>query len=605
MRESLRIGTLILAGLTLGWNPAAVAQSASADSVYRNGFIYTVDANDSTAQALAVREGRIVYVGTNEGAGTLVGPDTRVIDLQGRMMMPGLVDAHMHPLSGGLKLMSCSLQYLALTVEEFRSRIQACLDSSRDREPDGWLVVQSWFQTNMLPPGTNLSFADLDVLDTRRPILVRSSFGHTSLANSRAMELARVSAATPDPDNGIIARDSAGNPTGLFEDAAQGLISRLAPEPALAERLAAGKASLEAMNAEGITSILDASADRSDLEIYAQLQREGKLTVRTHFAVLVEPEDAPTADDAVAPVLELADEFDQGPIGVLPTITVRNAKLFMDGVITAPNFTGVMLEPYLENRGTEENPEWVSSGNRGPAPYIAADEFETLLLKLAAAGFDPHVHADGDGATRYALDGFEAMRKQYSGDRIRAAIAHVEIVDPADFPRFAELDVIPVASFQWGKPASDTIEGARDYLGPARFRYLEPQGFLHQAGARIAYGSDWPVDALDEWFGLKVGVTRTNAPDAAPQYTGRLGEDPGLSRETAVRAITMNSSYALHQESETGSLEVGKLADLIVLDRNLFEIAAEEIADIHVLLTIVGGEVVYRSAELDAQGQWP
>jgi hypothetical protein len=189
------------------------------------------------------------------------------------------------------------------------------------------------------------------------------------------------------------------------------------------------------------------------------------------------------------------------------------------------------------------------------------------------------------------------MRENYSGENIRAAIAHAEIVDPADFPRFGKLDVIPVLSLQWGKPASDTIEGAQDYLGPERFKYMEPQGFLYEAGARVAYGSDWPVDPLAEWFGLKVGITRTNAPDAAPHYSGRLSDDPGLSREAAIRAITINSSYALHQEAETGSLEVGKLADLIVLDRNLFEIPAEEIADIRVLLTVVGGKVVYQSGE--------
>jgi len=274
---------------------------------------------------------------------------------------------------------------------------------------------------------------------------------------------------------------------------------------------------------------------------------------------------------------------------------VRNAKLFMDGVITAPALTGVMLQPYLVNRGTDEQPDWVSSGNSGPAPYFAADVLRPLLLKLAAAGIDPHIHADGDGATRYALDGFEAMREQYPAERIRAAIAHVEIVDPADFARFGKLDVIPVPSFQWAKPAPDTIDGARDYLGPERFRYIEPEGFLHDAGARIAYGSDWPVDTLNVWFALKVGVTRTNAPDVMPRYSGRLGNDPGLDRQTVVRAITINSSYELHQEDQTGSLEVGKLADFIVLDRNLFEVPAEEIADIQVLLTVVGGATVYRS----------
>jgi hypothetical protein len=355
------------------------------------------------------------------------------------------------------------------------------------------------------------------------------------------------------------------------------------------------------MNAQGITSFLDASAEYSDVNAYATLQRQGKLTIRSHFAVLVGEEPGQSAEEAVESVLKIVREFDQGPITPRPTITVRNAKLFMDGVIAGPSFTGTMLEPYLENRGTDEEPDWVASDNKGPPPYFSAADLKAYLLQLAAAGIDPHIHADGDGATRYALDGFEAMRKQYSPQDIRAAIAHVEIVDPSDFPRFAQLEVIPVPSFQWAKPASDTIEGLRDYLGPARFKYLEPLGFLHEAGARIAYGSDWPVDPLDEWFALKVGVTRTNAPDAPPRYAGRLGEDPGLSRDTVVRAITINSSYELHQEAETGSLEVGKFADLIVLDRNLFEIPAEEIADIKVLLTMVGGEVVYEAGEMAAQ----
>lgn len=597
MTTTFRVPSLYLTAIIISWSAGASAAEQAADTIYRNGYIYTVDAQVSTQQALAVRDGVIVYVGSNDGAESLAGDATEVIDLQGRMMMPGLVDAHMHPLSGGLQLLSCSLNYEALTVEEFRTRIQACLDNSRDKEPDGWLEVESWFQTNMLPPGTNLTFADLDVLDTKRPILVRSSFGHTTLANSRALELAGITAATVSPENGIIAHDAAGEPTGLFEDAAQGLFYKFLPKLTEAERLAGARASLGAMNAQGITSVLDASADRSDVAAYAQLQREGDLTVRMHFAVLVDSDDAGTPDKAVNSILEIAREFDQGPITAEPAITVRNAKLFMDGVITAPAFTGVMLEPYLENRGSEEKPNWVSSGNRGPASYFSAPDLKGLLLKLAAAGIDPHVHADGDGATRYTLDAFEVMRKEYSGEKIRASIAHVEVVDPTDFSRFAELDVIPVPSFQWGKPGSDTIEGARDYLGPARFKYIEPQGYLHAAGARIAYGSDWPVDALDEWFGLKVGVTRTNTPDAPARYRGRLGDDPGLSRETAVRSITLNSSYALHQEDKTGSLEVGKLADLIVLDRNLFEIPAEEIADIQVLLTVVGGKVVYRSAE--------
>ncbi len=596
---SIKTRALVFTWAMIAWGVQAIAAEPAADTVYRHGTIYTVDARNSTQESLAVRDGKIVYVGDDAGAGQFVGPETKVIDLGGRMMMPGLVDGHMHPLSGGMKILGCSLNYAALTVAQFQAKIQACLDASRDKGPDDWLEVESWFQQNMLPAGTEVSREDLDVLQTQRPILVRSSFGHSTLANSRAMELAHITADTPDPEAGKIAHNATGQPTGILEDSAQALFDHLLPETTDAEMLAAAQASLEAVRAQGITTFLDASADARTVAAYAALQREGKLTARAHFAMEITPEEGRKPEEAVAALLKVAREFDQGPVTVQPAITVRNAKLYMDGVITAPAFTGVMLEPYLVNQGTAEKPNWVSSGNKGPAPYFSAEVLKVLLLQLAAAGIDPHIHADGDGATRYALDGFQAMRKKYPGESIRAAIAHDEIVNPADFPRFAELDVIPVLSLQWGKPASDTIEGARDYLGPERFRYMEPQGFLHEAGARIAYGSDWPVDPLDEWFALKVGVTRANAPSAGPQYFGRLSDDPGLSCETAIRTITINSSYELHQEAETGSLEVGKLADLIILDRNLFEIPAEEIADVHVLLTVVGGKVVYQSDAFD------
>jgi len=596
---SIKSGAVIFIWLMIVWCVQAIAAELPADTVYRHGKIYTVDAQNSTQESLAVRDGRIVYVGDDAGTGQFIGPETKVIDLGGRMMMPGLVDGHMHPLSGGMKILGCSLNYAALTIAQFQAKIQACIDATRDKEPDGWLEVESWFQQNMLPAGTGVSREDLDVLQTQRPILVRSSFGHSTLANSRAMELANITADTPDPEAGKITHNATGQPTGILEDSAQALFDHLLPETTDAEMLAAAQASLEAVRAQGITTFLDASADARTVAAYAALQREGKLTVRAHFAIEIEPQAGRDPDQAVASLLQVAREFDQGPVTAQPGITVRNAKLYMDGVITAPAFTGVMLEPYLVNQGTAEKPNWVSSGNKGPAPYFSAEVLKALLLQLAAAGIDPHIHADGDGATRYALDGFEAMREHYSGGNIRAAIAHDEIVDPADFPRFGKLDVIPVLSLQWGKPASDTIEGARDYLGPERFKYMEPQGFLHEAGARIAYGSDWPVDPLDEWFALKVGVTRANAPAAGPQYSGRLSDDPGLSRETAIRTITINSSYELHQEAETGSLEVGKLADLIVLDRNLFEIPAEEIADVQVLLTVVGGKVVYQSDAFD------
>jgi predicted amidohydrolase YtcJ len=593
MRSTVRTTIFILILLTFGITAFA---ANFADTVYRDGYVYTVDAKNSVRQAVAIKDGTIIYVGSNSGVKRFIDQKTKVIDLQGRMMMPGLVDGHMHPLEGGEQLLKCSLNYEALTVQQFQQRIQACLEKTSDKEPDGWLEVVNWFQQNMIPPGTNVSHEDLDGLKTKRPILVRSSFGHSTLANARAMELAHITPQTPNPSAGSITHDANGNPTGIFEDEAQDLFTPLLPKATDEDRLAAAAASLDAMRKQGITTFLDAAAPVEGIIAFSKLQKDGKLTARGHFAPVISPDEGKDADKAVANVVAIRRQYDQGAMGGNPTIRVHNAKLFMDGVITAPAFTGVMLTPYLTNQGTPEKPHWVADGNKGPAPYFPADVLKPLLLKLAEAGIEPHIHADGDAATRYALDGFAAMRAKFSGKQIRAAIAHDEIVDPADFPRYKTLDVIPVLSFQWAKPASDTVEGAKDYLGPARYKYMEPEGFLYKAGARIAYGSDWPVDPLNEWFALKVGITRTNDPKNAPQYKGRLSEDPGLSRATVIRAITMNASYELHQEQQTGSIEAGKFADLIVLDRNFFKIPAEDIANIQVLMTIVGGKVVYQSA---------
>lgn len=191
------------------------------------------------------------------------------------------------------------------------------------------------------------------------------------------------------------------------------------------------------------------------------------------------------------------------------------------------------------------------------------------------------------------LDAVQVMRIEIGSADIRPAIAHDEIVQPSDFPRFKGLDTTPVLSFQWEKPAGDTM-GLTNYFGPERMKILEPAGLLASAGARIAFGSDWPVDPLDEWFALKVGVTRTNAPNAAPEFRGKLGDDPGLSREAVLRAATIDAAYELHEDNVTGSIEVGKFADLIVLDRDPLTIPAEDIANVQVLDTIVGGQTVYK-----------
>jgi len=579
--------------LTLLIAPSAWAENP-ADRVYRNGVIFTADAANTTVEALAIRDGRIVYVGGSQGVAAFVGPATVSVDLKGKFLMPGLVDGHMHPLEAGGQLMKCSLNYEPLTVAEMQTRIQACLDHETSKEPDSWLEVVSWFQESMRPAGVKTSRATLDALKTARPVLVISSFGHTALANTRALALARITANTSDPVGGKIWRDASGEPTGLLEDSAYEGFFALLPKSTAEENTAAATAALKAMRKQGVTSFLDAAASAESIAAFTVVHQNGGLTARAHFAPVISPAEAGDLPGAIARVVALGKQYDQGAIIASPGITVRNAKLFLDGVIAAPALTGALSAPYLTNAGTAVNPRWVPGTSRGPVVYFSSDALATVLVGLGRVGIDPHMHADGDGAVHAALDGIEALRKALPTADLRPAIAHDEIVEPADFPRYRQLGAIPVLSFQWEKPAGDTL-GLKDYFGPARMKILEPAGLLAVAGARIAFGSDWPVDQLDEWFALKVGVTRTNAPDAPAEYHGRLGDDPGLSREAVLRAATIDAAYELHQDDSTGSLEVGKFADLIVLDRNPLTVRAEEIAKTRVLATVVGGKVVFEA----------
>ena len=572
------------------------AADTTADRVYRNGVVFTADAQNTIAEAVAIRDGRIVYIGSNQGVVPFIGPSTKVVDLKGGFLMPGLVDGHLHPLYAGQMLRKCNLNYKSLTVAELQKWVQACLDKTRSQEPDGWLEVVNWFQESMRPAGVKTSRATLDALKTSRPIVVRSSMGHPVLANSRALSLAKITKTTPEPAGGKIWRDADGNPTGLLEDSAFAVYSDLIPKQTAEENIFAAKAAQQALNRQGVTSFLDAWAVPEALAAFTALHAAGELTVRAHFAPLIEVEEGRDPRGAVAKVVACEKQYDQGGLKARAGITVRNAKLFLDGVISAHALTGAMLEPYRVNAGTPENPHWVPGPSPGPAVYFQRQPLADILVRLGQVGIDPHMHADGDGAVRAALDGVEAMRREIGGADIRPAIAHAEIVSPADFVRFKALDATPVLSFQWEKPAGDTV-GLTNCFGPERMRILEPAGLLAAADARIAFGSDWPVDPLDEWFALKVGVTRTNAPNAAPEFRGKLGEDPGLSREAVLRAATINAAYELHEDDVTGSLQVGKFADLIVIDRNPLKIPAEDIANVRVLETVIGGRTVHDGNE--------
>jgi len=605
-KRSRPSGTRVAAlavGLALGSTGAALAADAAApaDTVYRGGTIHTIDAHDTLAQAIAIKDGRIAYVGPDAGVQGQIGPATKVIDLKGRTVLPGLIDGHMHPVAGGLDLLKCSLKYEPLTVPQVQERIQKCLDEKPAAGADEWLEVVGWFRYGIIPRGTPVTSATLDALHTKRPIVLHDSFGHSSIANSRALALAGITAQSQDPSGGRIGRGAAGAPDGVLEDAAQELVGEKIPKPTPEQAVAGARAALDAMRRQGVTSFLDAIGNPPDIEAFAAVEKSGGLTARAHFAPLIRPAEVPNVEaarKAVARVAAISRRYDQGGIRPAPSLTVRHVKLFMDGVINAPANTGALLAPYLENHGTASAPKWEPAPRREPEVYFPAPVLAELLIGIARNHMDPHLHTDGDGAVRAALDGVQRLRAALPGDDVRPGFAHCELVDPADYDRFADLNVIPVLSFQWEKPAPDTIEGTINTLGAAREAIIEPAGVLLAKHARIAFGSDWPVDPLDEWFALQVGVTREARAGHSPEYSGRLGSDPGLPQDFVVRAITANAAYELHEDRFIGSLEVGKFADLIVIDRDVEHVAPKDIAATKVLRTVVGGRAVYDSGEL-------
>ena len=571
--------------------------STSADMVMRNGYVYTVDGKDSVQQAVAVKDGKILYVGSDEGAASYIGTQTQVIDLAGRMLMPGFIDAHMHPGDGGRAMTLCDLKYQTMTRKVFQETIQACLDADKDKGDDVWLEVGSWDRMGMAGLDGDADKSTLDALKTRRPIQVRSTDFHTVLVNSRGLAVAGIDKRTANPGDGKYVRDSAGNPTGICEDGAADAMAAVVPPATDAEKLMQSRAALDAMRQQGITSFFDAMSGPENAKAFTALAQSGELTARALLAIKLDPAAATAdPDKTIAEAKALASTYDQGETKVAPGVSMRHVKLFMDGIINAPADTGAMLTPYLHNAGTEKAPKWAPGKNRGEL-YFPPQVLNPLLLKAVQAGLDPHLHATGDRAVRDSLNGIAYVRQQLPGNPFRPAITHAESVDPADYGRFKALDVTANMSFQWAQQAPSTVDGTNEHLGAERFSRMEPSGSIARAGGRVAYGSDWPVDPLDEFLALKIGVTRAGDPQNphsyGPQYAGRLNDDPSLSRAEVLRTITLNAAEQLRLEKVTGSVEVGKFADLIVLDKNFMQVPEDELGRNQVLLTLVGGKVVW------------
>jgi hypothetical protein len=534
------------------------------DLILYNAKVYTVDSLIPLAEAVAVTGESIAFVGSSAEARALAGRATRALDLGGRLVLPGFVDTHLHPVSGGIELGECNLNDVA-TLDELRRVVSAC-GSANPAAP--W-VRGGGFQLPLFPNG-NPSRALLDSLVPDRPAFLSSADGHSGWVNSRALQLANVTRATVDPPNGRIERDRTGEPSGTLRESAQRLVSRLLPAYTDADYLAGLERAMRMAGRYGITTWHEASAGEGAVRAYRAADSLGRLTVNTIVGLTVDVERGP---EQVARLDSLRQRYQS------PNVRVASAKIFADGVIEG--HTGALLAPYLDR-----------PGNRGEL-NLTLDRMGALVRALDSAGFKVHVHAIGDRAIRVTLDAFEAQRARDSGAGPRHLIAHIQLFDPADVPRFAQLGV--VASFQplWAYRDSYMRDLTEPRLGPARSRWLYPIQSMVKTGAIVAGGSDWSVSSMNPLEAIQVAVTRQSPSDSAdtPFYP-----EERVDVAAMIRAYTIGGAMASDNEATSGSIAKGKAADLVVLADDILTIAPHRIGHTRVLLTMVGGREVFRDS---------
>lgn len=562
MNKRQRAAAVLVAALAACSGPGAAGPGG--DIVFRNGRIYTVDPARSWAEAVVISDGRIANVGPNAGADAFVGSKTTVVDLGGRVMMPAFQDSHIHPISSGVEASRCNLNAVD-DLAAYRSVIAEYARAHPDLE---WITGGGW-SMSVFGPGGAPSKAILDELVPDRPVYLSSADGHTAWANSRALEIAGITAATADPPDGIIDRDpKTREAIGSLQEGAMSLVSRHLPLDTLEDQIAGLEYSRDLLHGYGITSITDASVGRLDLDTYEALERRGELDLRVVASLWWDREKGlGQIDDLVA----LREEYDRGGL-VRPT----TVKIMQDGVME--NYTAAMLEPYL-----------VESGTKG-IPMVEPELLKRAVTALDAAGFQVHVHAIGTAAVRQSLDAIEAARTANGPLGHRHHIAHLQLIHPDDLPRFRELEVI--ANFQplWAYADDYITELTIPFIGETRAQWMYPIKSVQDAGGMIAFGSDWSVSTANPFPQIETAVTRVSP----------FGEDtpvflPGerIDLESALAALTIDAAYLNTHENQTGSIEVGKLADLIVLDRDPFEIDPVEISETRVLLTLFGGKTVH------------
>ncbi len=565
MSKLVRHGILFFILLTCAVQQAAVAQlapPANADLVLLGGVIYTVDAARSWAEAIAVKNGRIVFVGATGGAKRFIGKQTRVVNLQGKMVLPAFHDSHVHPVSGGIELGECNLNEATTEAQvlEIIRRFVAAHPQAKWIRGGGWQL----FIFENANPHKSL----LDKISTDKPIYLTAADGHSAWVNSRALQIAGLTKDTPNPTNGRIERDArTGEPTGTLREDAAGLVGKFLPKYSKPDRLEGLRRALQMANRFGITSLQDASVDEDELETYAAFDRRGELTARVVAAFYADPDEGLKQ---IAEFKALRRKYQS------KNLRLNSVKIFADGVIEP--HTAALLEPYVGLNGERGKPNWDT------------DTLNKMVVALDREGFQIHVHAIGDRAVRLALDAFEQARKINGARDSRHHIAHLELIHPQDIPRFRELQVI--ANFQplWAYADPYITKLTEPFLGAERSRWLYPIGSVARTGAVVAMGSDWSVSSMNPLEGMQVAVTRRGLEEG--EGTAWHAEEL-IDLQTAIAGYTMSGAYVNFEEQQSGSIEVGKLADLIVLDKNIFAIPKAEIHRAKVVMTFFAGREIF------------
>ena len=556
-----------------------------ADLVLTGGPVYTADQArrrlvpvGAAASAVAVAGRRIIAVAAagDQQIRDLTGPATEVIDLRGRALLPGFQDAHVHPAFAGVTMTGCNL-IGAASLDEALARIRSYADS---RPGQAWIAGAGW-RMEWFPggtPGREL----LDQVTGGRAVFLLNRDAHGAWASSRALELAGIDARTPDPPDGRIEREAGGGPQGTLHEGAATLVGRHVPPVTFEDRLAGLLLAQAHLQARGITAWQDAivgdylgSAD--PLPVYLAAARSGQLTARVEGALWWD------RHRGLGQLADLLGRREQGQAGRFRANTV---KIMQDGV--AENFTAGMIEPYHDSCG--------QPGNRGLS-YVDPAELSEVVTRLDAERFQVHFHAIGDRAVREALGAVEAARAANGANDHRHHIAHLQVMHPADIPRFTALHVTANMQALWAAHEPQMDELTIPFIGPQRAARQYLFGDLLRSGARLAAGSDWSVTSANPLRAIHVAVNR-----ALPGATGDQAEpflpEQGLGLAEALAAYTIGSAYVNHLDGETGIIEPGRLADLIVLDRDPHDGPPAEIAGVAVLATYIDGDRVYAADDL-------